>query len=337
MNAVATQFAGHGYIQPLVVVIDAAPTTSSTATLPADERAPGGMGWRIIPLGSAMSPLIAQFSQRTGVTVPARVDPIALVDDAVGILEGRFSVRVADPGTGAVTVRVHGAGTDLALPVALPAPATAAPPATTALAPTTAPAPATTALASTVAPTTTEPVVLAQRTPPSVAAVVAPPAPGSTSASSWWVPVVGGAIAVAAIGGGALALGRRRSTRSLTPPVPATAEPARTSAAVYHYTDLSEPLPSGAVRSRPRREVVAREIVARVPIEAEPAAAPSAVPASAIYERRRRVLALAEELGNVSEACRIVGVSRRSYYEWKRIAEEQGVEALRPKRDRPVS
>jgi transposase len=45
------------------------------------------------------------------------------------------------------------------------------------------------------------------------------------------------------------------------------------------------------------------------------------------------VLTLARELGNVSEACRIVGVSRRSYYEWKRIADEQGVEALRPKRE----
>ena len=44
--------------------------------------------------------------------------------------------------------------------------------------------------------------------------------------------------------------------------------------------------------------------------------------------------ALAEELGNVSEACRVVGVSRRSYYEWKRIADEQGIEALRPKRER---
>jgi len=51
---------------------------------------------------------------------------------------------------------------------------------------------------------------------------------------------------------------------------------------------------------------------------------------------RLRLFTLAEELGNVSEACRIVGVSRRSYYEWKRIADEQGVEALRPKRERPA-
>jgi len=57
-------------------------------------------------------------------------------------------------------------------------------------------------------------------------------------------------------------------------------------------------------------------------------------PGYATFERRRRVLALAEELGNVSEACRVVGVSRRSYYEWKRIADEQGIDALRPKRER---
>jgi hypothetical protein len=318
IDAVAAQFAGHGYVQPVVVVVDAAPTARSTATLPTDELAPAGMAWRIIPLGSALSPLVAQFSQRSGVTVPPSVDPIALVDEAVGILEGRFSVRVADPGPGALTVRVRAAGSDLALPVALPAPGTTAPPAT--------------ALASTIAPTTTEPVILAERTPPSVAAV-ASPTPGSSGTSSWWLPVVGGAVAIAAVGGGALALRRRRSARSPELSVPAA--PARASAAVYHYTDLSEPLPSGAVRSRPRREIVTREVVARVPIEAEPAPAPSEAPASEAYERRRRVLALAEELGNVSEACRIVGVSRRSYYEWKRIAEEQGVEALRPKRERP--
>ena len=52
------------------------------------------------------------------------------------------------------------------------------------------------------------------------------------------------------------------------------------------------------------------------------------------HAKRLRVLALAEELGNISEACRIVGVSRRSFYEWKRIANEQGNDALYPKRAR---
>jgi hypothetical protein len=58
--------------------------------------------------------------------------------------------------------------------------------------------------------------------------------------------------------------------------------------------------------------------------------------AQSVYEKRVRVLTLAAELGNVSEACRIVGVSRRSYYTWKRIADEQGIEALDPRRTGPV-
>ena len=57
--------------------------------------------------------------------------------------------------------------------------------------------------------------------------------------------------------------------------------------------------------------------------------------AQRVYEKRVRVLALAKELGNVSEACRIVGVSRRSYYTWKRIAERQGIEALKPRSNEP--
>jgi molybdenum-dependent DNA-binding transcriptional regulator ModE len=66
-----------------------------------------------------------------------------------------------------------------------------------------------------------------------------------------------------------------------------------------------------------------------------PAAGPPVPPprtADEMYAKRLRVLALAEELGNISEACRIVGVSRRSFYEWKRIADEHGNEALYPKR-----
>jgi len=70
------------------------------------------------------------------------------------------------------------------------------------------------------------------------------------------------------------------------------------------------------------------------PPPTEPAARPAPSAADDAYAKRLRVLALAEELGNISEACRIVGVSRRSFYEWKRIAEEQGNEALYPKRAR---
>ena len=50
-----------------------------------------------------------------------------------------------------------------------------------------------------------------------------------------------------------------------------------------------------------------------------------------IYLRRVRVLELADELGNVSEACRLVGVSRTSFYQWKRLADAYGLEALRPR------
>jgi transposase InsO family protein len=59
-------------------------------------------------------------------------------------------------------------------------------------------------------------------------------------------------------------------------------------------------------------------------------------PDQIIAHRRRRLLHLAEELGNVSEACRQLGVSRTRYYEWKHAAERYGLEALTPKtRRRP--
>jgi transposase InsO family protein len=59
-------------------------------------------------------------------------------------------------------------------------------------------------------------------------------------------------------------------------------------------------------------------------------------PDQIIYQRRARVLALADELGNVKAACELVGVSRTSFYEWRRVAEAYGLEALMPKtRRRP--
>ena len=48
-------------------------------------------------------------------------------------------------------------------------------------------------------------------------------------------------------------------------------------------------------------------------------------------QRRVRVLELAEELGDVSSACRVVGVSRNSYDKWKQLADRYGLEALRPR------
>jgi Helix-turn-helix domain len=50
--------------------------------------------------------------------------------------------------------------------------------------------------------------------------------------------------------------------------------------------------------------------------------------------RRRRLLELADELGNVSEACRIMGVSRTRFYAWRNVALEYGLEALVPKQRR---
>jgi transposase InsO family protein len=54
-------------------------------------------------------------------------------------------------------------------------------------------------------------------------------------------------------------------------------------------------------------------------------------PTEIIYQRRVRVLDLADELGNVSEACRIIGVSRTKFYEWRNMAAAYGLEALMPK------
>lgn len=55
-----------------------------------------------------------------------------------------------------------------------------------------------------------------------------------------------------------------------------------------------------------------------------------------IYQRRVRLLDLAEEIGNVSRACELMGISRTRYYEWKRKADQYGIEALMPKpRRRP--
>jgi transposase InsO family protein len=54
-------------------------------------------------------------------------------------------------------------------------------------------------------------------------------------------------------------------------------------------------------------------------------------PAEIIYQRRLAVLDQAERTGNVSEACRTFKVSRKSYYEWKHVADRYGLEALMPK------
>ena len=40
--------------------------------------------------------------------------------------------------------------------------------------------------------------------------------------------------------------------------------------------------------------------------------------------RKSKVLAYADEIGNVSKACRYYGVSRETFYRWKRAYEAEG-------------
>lgn len=55
-----------------------------------------------------------------------------------------------------------------------------------------------------------------------------------------------------------------------------------------------------------------------------------------ILQRRARMLEFSNEIDNVSEACRIIGVSRTSFYKWRATAEHYGLDALMPKsRRRP--
>ena len=56
--------------------------------------------------------------------------------------------------------------------------------------------------------------------------------------------------------------------------------------------------------------------------------------AQIIYQRRIAVLDHAARVGNVAEACRVFGISRTRYYEWKGLADRYGLEALMPKERR---
>ena len=53
-----------------------------------------------------------------------------------------------------------------------------------------------------------------------------------------------------------------------------------------------------------------------------------------IHRQRVRLFALARELGNVAEACRIMGVHRSTFYRWRRQVLAWGLEALRPRERR---
>lgn len=53
-----------------------------------------------------------------------------------------------------------------------------------------------------------------------------------------------------------------------------------------------------------------------------------------VYDRRVRLIEYAAKIGNVAEACRVFGVSRKTYYEWINKAEKYGLSALLPKERR---
>ena len=57
-------------------------------------------------------------------------------------------------------------------------------------------------------------------------------------------------------------------------------------------------------------------------------------PAEIIYQRRIAVLEHAQKTGNVSETCRVFGISRTRYYQWKGVADRYGLDALVPKKRR---
>ena len=48
-----------------------------------------------------------------------------------------------------------------------------------------------------------------------------------------------------------------------------------------------------------------------------------------LAHRRLQLLEFGEALGNISEACRKMGISRSQFYEYKQRYQEQGIEGLR--------
>jgi hypothetical protein len=324
------------YVDPMVVVFDSAATTAvTTPTYTA------GVGLQTISVGGA-------------------ADPVSLVDETVGLMQGRFLLTAAGAGAGPLAVRLAtpAGPLDVAIPGAAP------PQATTAV-------------------TVADSRVAAGSGPASVPASVpasAPVAPAATStplaapvtatqtdqSPVGWIALLGGLAVLGLVGAGLWT--RRRRRRAETAPGPTRGEqpvPAaggatppgldtpRARRVVFSFTDFTAPpgtprsgtatvsRPNGTVPPPPAPEPVPplpTSEPAPVPAAPPPAPAAEAAPtpsaADQAYAKRLRVLALADELGNISEACRIVGVSRRSFYEWKRIAEEQGNEALYPKRAR---
>jgi hypothetical protein len=317
VNAAGALLGVAPYVDPLVVVFDSATTTAVTTPTYA-----AGIGLQRISVGGA-------------------ADPVSLVDDTVGLMQGRFLLTAPGAGAGPLAVRLStpAGPLDATIPGAAPPPSTTA--ATVADTRVAAPVPS-------VAPTSTP--------------LVAPGTVAQTDRSPvFWIALLVGLAALVLVVAALWARRRRQraerapggpppaadQAKSAPPAVPGLDTP-RARRVVFSFTDFtappgtsrtgtvavsrpngSEPPPASEPAPAPASEP------APAPAPAQPAAAPvSSSAADETYAKRLRVLALADELGNISEACRIVGVSRRSFYEWKRIAEEKGNDALYPKRVR---
>jgi hypothetical protein len=300
VRTAASQLVEPRLVDPVVVVIDGGTAARATAKLPPL----GAARVDIIPVGAAVSPAAKALATRTGVSIVRAPDPVAAVDTVVGNLQGRYRLTAPDPGPGKLTVhlRVGSHALDAATTLA------AAPVARTA--PT---APATTVAVP----------------PPTVAPTAAPATaePASSGSNRDWLAVVGVVLVLA--GATCIVLMWPRRRNSAPEPAPLAVTVRRATAAQH---------PAASTRIRVTRTYVAPSSGALVHNGSSTPPAPATMSdgkAQGVYEKRARVLSLAAELGNVSEACRIVGVSRRSFYTWKRIADERGMEALDPRRTGP--
>jgi transposase InsO family protein len=59
------------------------------------------------------------------------------------------------------------------------------------------------------------------------------------------------------------------------------------------------------------------------------------VDSDVLFAFRLRLLEVARETANISEACRIFGIHRSTFYRWKGMVERSGLEMLRPRERRP--
>ena len=57
-------------------------------------------------------------------------------------------------------------------------------------------------------------------------------------------------------------------------------------------------------------------------------------PEDVLYRQRLRTFALAEELGSVRAACRVMGIHHSTFCRWKAQAERYGLELLGPRERR---